>query len=67
LASLLIDDDGLVATAAVGEVVSGRLFVHDQCDVLMLIVVDSIEMLLMKRWMLVLPAAPGVANDEYYR
>jgi len=33
----------------------------------MLIVVDSIEMLLMKRWMLVLPAAPGVANDEYYR
>ena len=29
----LIDDDGLVATAAVGEVVSGRLFVHDQCDV----------------------------------
>ena len=29
LSSLLIDDDGLVATRAVGEVVSGRLFVHD--------------------------------------
>ena len=28
LASLLIDDDGLVATGAVGKVVSGRLFVR---------------------------------------
>ena len=41
LSSLLIDDDGLVATWAVGEVVSGRLFVHDGNANAMSIVVDD--------------------------
>jgi hypothetical protein len=41
LSSLLIDDDGLVATAAAGKVVSGRLFVHDGNANAMSIVVDD--------------------------
>ena len=41
LSSLLIDDDGLVATGAVGEVVSGCLFVHDGNANAMSIVVDD--------------------------
>ena len=43
MASLLIDDDGLVATAAAGKVVSGRLFVHDGNAMSIFVDVDAAD------------------------
>ena len=43
MASLLIDDDGLVATAAAGKVVSGHLFVHDGNAMLIFVDVDAAD------------------------
>ena len=43
MASLLIDDDGLVATAAAGKVVSGRLFVHDGNAMSIFVDVDAVD------------------------
>ena len=44
MASLLIDDDGLVATGAVGKVVSRcRLFVHDGMRCRLLLTMDAVD------------------------
>ena len=55
-ASLLNDDDGLVATGAVGKVVSGRLLPS-------MLIFCGCVLMIDETMGVVLPAAPAVAND----